>query len=53
MGVMVNTHLKTPAVAHMVLCSNDLALHDDHLIDYDRVRCQLEFNFRDAKPYWG
>ena len=23
------------------------------MIDYDRLRFQIEFNFRDAKQYWG
>ena len=51
--VMVKTNLTTQAVAHVVLFSSDLELSYDHLIDYYRLRFQLEFNFRDAKQYWG
>jgi hypothetical protein len=51
--VIVKTNLKTQAVAHVVLFSSDLALPYDQLIDYYRLRFQLEFNFRDAKQYWG
>ena len=51
--VIVKTNLTTQAVAHVVLFSSDLELSYDHLIDYYRLRFQLEFNFRDAKQYWG
>ncbi len=51
--VIVKTNLKTQAVAHVVLFSSDLDLSYDHLIDYYRLRFQIEFNFRDAKQYWG
>jgi hypothetical protein len=30
-----------------------LELGYEHMIDYYRLRFQLEFNFRDAKQYWG
>jgi hypothetical protein len=51
--VIVKTNLKTQAVAHVLLFSSDLALPFDTLIDYYCLRFQLEFNFRDAKQYWG
>jgi putative transposase len=51
--VIVKTNLKTHKVAHVVLFSSDLTLGYDLLIDYYRLRFQLEFNFRDAKQYWG
>ena len=51
--VIVKTNMKTQAVAHVVLFSSDLAISYEHLIDYYRLRFQLEFNFRDAKQYWG
>jgi putative transposase len=51
--VIVKTNLQTQAVAHVVLFSSDLELPYHHLIDYYRLRFQLEFNFRDAKQYWG
>jgi len=51
--VIVKTNITTKAVAHVVLFSSDLDLPYDRLIDYDRLRFQIEFNFRDAKQYWG
>ncbi len=51
--VIVKTNLKTQAQAHVVLFSSDLTLGYAELIDYYRLRFQLEFNFRDAKQYWG
>jgi IS4 transposase len=51
--IIVKTHLQTQACAHVILFSSDLALAYDKLIDYYRLRFQIEFNFRDAKQYWG
>lgn len=51
--VIVKTNVTTQAMAHVVLFSSDLGLSYDRLIDYYRLRFQLEFNFRDAKQYWG
>ncbi len=51
--VIVKTNLKTNKTAHVVLFSSDLSLCYEQLIDYYRLRFQLEFNFRDAKQYWG
>lgn len=51
--VIVKTNLKTQAQAHVLLFSSDLALPSDKLIEYYSLRFQLEFNFRDAKQYWG
>jgi DDE superfamily endonuclease len=51
--VIVKTNLKTQAQVHVILFSSDLALPFDKLIDYYCLRFQLEFNFRDAKQYWG
>ncbi len=51
--IILKTNLKTQAVAHVILFSSDLALPWDQLIDYYCLRFQLEFNFRDAKQYWG
>jgi len=50
---LVKTNLKTQAQAHVLLFSSDLGLPFDKLIDYYCLRFQLEFNFRDAKQYWG
>lgn len=51
--VIVKTNLNTNKRAHVVLFSSDLSLGYEQVIDYYRLRCQLEFNFRDAKQYWG
>jgi len=51
--IIVKTNLKTQARAHVVLFSSDLELPDEQLIDYYALRFQIEFNFRDAKQYWG
>jgi len=51
--VILKTNLKTQAQAHVILFSSDLRLSWDKLIDYYCLRFQLEFNFRDAKQYWG
>lgn len=51
--VIVKTNLTTHAQAHVLLFSSDLALPFATLIDYYGLRFQLEFNFRDAKQYWG
>jgi hypothetical protein len=51
--VIVKTNLTTQAQAHVILFSSDLALSFAILIDYYGLRFQLEFNFRDAKQYWG
>jgi putative transposase len=51
--IIVKTNLSTGAHAHTVLFSSDLALPYAKLIDYYSLRFQLEFNFRDAKQFWG
>ena len=51
--ILVKTNLKTGAWAHVILFSSDLSLGQEQLIDYYRLRFQIEFNFRDAKQYWG
>lgn len=37
----------------MFLFSTDLDLPYEKLYDYYTLRFQIEFNFRDAKQYWG
>ena len=51
--IILKTNLKTQKVARVVLFSSDLELAFDKLIDYYRLRFQIEFNFRDAKQFWG
>lgn len=51
--IILKTNIKTGTRAHVVLFSSDLLLNYGTLIDYYRLRFQIEFNFRDAKQYWG
>lgn len=51
--ILHKTNLTTLAVAHVVLFSTNLDLPFDKLIDAYKLRFQIEFNFRDAKQYWG
>jgi putative transposase len=51
--LLLKTNLKTQTQAHIILFSSDLLVSWDKLIDYYCLRFQLEFNFRDAKQYWG
>lgn len=51
--IIVKTNLDTQAVAHVLLFSSDLDLAHDKLFAYYCLRFQIEFNFRDAKPFWG
>jgi putative transposase len=51
--IIVKTNLRTQAQAHVLLFSSDLTLAYAALVDYYRLRFQIEFNFRDAKQYWG
>lgn len=51
--VIVKINLKTHKQAHVILFSSDLGLCWDKLLDYYCLRFQIEFNFRDAKQYWG
>jgi putative transposase len=50
---ITKTNLKTGAVANVNLFSSDLSLSYEKIIDYYRLRFQIEFNFRDAKQVWG
>jgi putative transposase len=51
--IIAKTNLRTQARAHVILWSSDLGLAYTFLIGYYGLRFQLEFNFRDAKQYWG
>jgi hypothetical protein len=51
--IIVKTNLNTGARARVILFSSDLKLTYEQIIDYYRLRFQIEFNFRDAKQYWG
>ena len=51
--IIVKTNLQTHARAHVVLFSSDVELPYNPRKDYYCLRFQIEFNFRDAKHYWG
>ena len=51
--IILKTNLDTLAQAHVILFSTDLELAYDKLIKFYSLRFQIEFNFRDAKQYWG
>jgi putative transposase len=51
--IITRTNLKTGAFANINLFSSDLELSSDKILDYYSLRFQIEFNFRDAKQYWG
>ncbi|RKU29364.1 hypothetical protein C6497_02680 [Candidatus Poribacteria bacterium] len=47
------TNLLTNQQSYILLFSSDLALDAEKMVDYYSLRFQIEFNFRDAKQYWG
>ena len=51
--ILAKINLRTHAHAHVVLFSSDLDMAYAPLVDYYGLRFQIEFNFRDAKRYWG
>ena len=50
---LLKTNAKTQETSHVFLFSSDLELAAETLIDYYALRFQIEFNFRDAKQFWG
>lgn len=51
--VILKTNLDTHTPAHVILFSTDLDQAYEKIIKYYTLRFQIEFNFRDAKQYWG
>ena len=51
--IILKENQKTGKKARILLFSTDLDLEGDKLVDYYRLRFQIEFNFRDAKQHWG
>jgi len=51
--IIAKTNIKTGAFANVNLFSSDLELPCKKIIDYYSLRFQIEFNFRDAKQFWG
>ena len=50
---IVKTNLRDGRRCHVVLFSSDLTLAGEKLVQYYRLRFQIEFNFRDAKSHFG
>ena len=50
---LLKTDAKTQETSHVLLFSSDLELAAEKIIDYYSLRFQIEFNFRDAKQFWG
>ena len=44
---------KKKTATYTILMSSDLGLAAVHVVDYYRLRFQIEFNFRDAKQHFG
>jgi putative transposase len=51
--IITKLNLHTHGRAHVILFSSDLTLAYAPLVDDYSLRFQIEFNFRDAKQYWG
>jgi len=51
--IIRKTKIASGKVGHVILFSSDLDLAGDKLVEYYSLRFQIEFNFRDAKQYWG
>jgi hypothetical protein len=51
--VILKTNLETQAQVHVILFSTDLEQAYTKIIKLYSLRFQIEFNFRDAKQFWG
>lgn len=51
--IIQKTGLKTKQVAQVILFSSDLELEWSQMLHFYGQRFQIEFNFRDAKQYFG
>ncbi|CAN5790204.1 hypothetical protein BH24BAC1_BH24BAC1_10210 [soil metagenome] len=51
--VLVHTHRVTGRSSRTILFTNDLELTAEQVKDYYSLRFQIEFDFRDAKQYFG
>lgn len=51
--VIVKRNLHKQQAAHVILFSSDLELGWEKIMTYYKLRFQIEFNFRDAKQFWG
>lgn len=50
---VLKINMTTRQQSHVLLFSSDVTLDAKKMIDYYSLRFQIEFNFRDAKQYWG
>lgn len=53
LNVVIVQKIVEKKIAHVIFFSNDLDLDYEKIIDYYSLRFQIEFNFRDAKEFWG
>ena len=51
--MILKTNNKSGEQVHVILFSTDLSLEGKKLVELYSLRYQIEFNFRDAKQYWG
>jgi putative transposase len=51
--IIYKENQKTGKKSHVLLFSTDLTLEWNKIIEYYRLRFQIEFNFREAKQHWG
>ena len=51
--IIIKEDLKTGKKGRVILFTTDLLLSWEKIIQYYRLRFQIEFNFRDAKQHWG
>ena len=51
--LIFSTNRRTKKTTHTILFSTDLKQEYDKIIDYYSLRFQIEFNFRDAKQFFG
>ena len=49
--ILVKTNIKTNACSHVILFSSDLYFSYKQIIDYYKLRFQIEFNLRDANSF--
>lgn len=51
--IISKSNILTKKSTHVVLFSSSPELEWEDIINYYRLRFQIEFNFRDAKQHWG
>jgi len=51
--IILKKDLKSEKEARIILFSSDLKRDGNKIVEYYRLRFQIEFNFRDAKQHWG